>query len=67
MSELTEKSRAFDLYACATSICSVVTFIQVENCPVCNQPGMIIRRADTFEKGPPPDPTRFGAIESETG
>jgi hypothetical protein len=67
MSELSEKARAYDLYACLTNICSVVTYIQVELCPVCKQPGAIVRRADIFEHGQPPDPSRFGSLESGEG
>jgi hypothetical protein len=66
MSELHEKTRVYDLFGCTTAICPVAMFIQVTECPVCHQTGILVRRADTFERGQPPDPTRFGAIESET-
>jgi hypothetical protein len=67
MTELSEKARAYDLYACLTNVCSVVTFIQLERCPVCQQPGAIIRSADIFEKGPPPDSARGGSLEPGEG
>jgi len=67
MAQLHEKSRYHDLYVCETTICSVMTFVQLTDCPVCHQPGSLLRHADVFEKGKPPDPARFGSIESETG
>jgi len=67
VTELHKKARYHDLFVCETAICPVMTFIQVTDCPVCHQPGSLLRTADIFEKGQPPDPARFGSIESETG
>ena len=65
--KLHEKARPYDLYACETSICGVMTFIQTEECPVCHQPGSLLRRADIFDRGQPPDPARFDSLESGEG
>jgi len=65
MSELHEKAKPYDLYACETSICGVMTFIQTEECPVCHQPGILLRRADTPVHAP--DPNRGMISEGEGG
>jgi hypothetical protein len=56
--QLHQKAKPYDLFACETSVCGVMTFIQTEECPVCHQPGILLRRADTQMFGQPPDPAR---------
>jgi hypothetical protein len=41
--KLHEKSHAFNLYACTTSECNVVTFIKQIACPACGMAGAHIR------------------------
>jgi hypothetical protein len=64
--KLSDKSRAFDLYACQTTDCNVMTYIKVVNCPSCGLPGSVLRFTDTFEKGQPPDPRSRSYSGGET-
>lgn len=55
MAQLHEKSQPWELYACGNVTCNVVTFIRMEQCPMCGELGLVIRRTD-WEVGKPPDP-----------